>query len=251
MSGGAAGVAQIFKANLLANDRAATIVAQNVKAAAGAHSNHRVFPLGKIGQCLDSLIKAGHLLLDLLLNAKDGSDGLCVFPDALNNAQLGVGGEVDYRRNLAERIVGGAQAAADEDDVRLTGHHRLQIGLLDGAEIFNRFVGHILLQIVQRGACRTDHPIPEAKIIQHVQRRHVQDGDALWVIGDLQLNLFSVPVQAGDGNGGRSSFAFGLLLGRLFCLCILCACLLGPGACLRTGTGGDRNSKQHTENQGR
>ena len=82
--------ADVFKADLAANDRAAAIVAQDIIAAAGSHADDGGLVLGKGGQRLDAAVKVCHQLIDLAFHAEQGSDGGGVLAHALDHTDLGV-----------------------------------------------------------------------------------------------------------------------------------------------------------------
>ena len=194
--------ADVLKADLPADDGAAAVVAQHVEAAAGAHTHNGGLVCGEVGQGLDAGVKAGHQLVHLVFQTKHGGDGSGVLADALHHAQLAVGGEVDHGGDLAQGVVGLGQAAADEDHIGLGGHDRLQIGGFDGAQIGHVLIGHIALEVVQGGVGGADNAAPgHAQGIQNIQGGHVQNGDALRIVGDLQLHGLLVGVQGGDGDG--------------------------------------------------
>ena len=201
MGGGHVAVAEVVKADLHADDGAAAVAAENVEAAAGAQADDGVLALGEGRERLDARVEAGHQFVHLRLKAEHGGDGRRVVAHALHHADLCIGGEEHHGRDLAERVVGGAQPAADEDDVRLAGHHRFEVGLLDGAEVGNGIAGNIGLQVFKRRRRRADHAVAQPKAVEYVQRRHIEDGDALRVVGHFQLDRLALGVQGSDGDG--------------------------------------------------
>lgn len=125
--------ADVLKARFHTDDGAAAVVARHIEAAAGTHANDGGLALGDGLKGLNTGVKAGHQFIYLILKAKHGGDGGGIPPDALDDAQLGIGSQKDHGRDLAECVIAGGQASTDENNIRFAGHNRFQGGLLDGA----------------------------------------------------------------------------------------------------------------------
>ena len=172
-------------------------MAKHIEAAAGNQSHDGGPAGGKFGQGGNTAIEVSHQLVYLLFQAKHGGNGGSVLPHALHHAQLSIGGQIHHRGDLAESVIAGGQAAADEDDIRLAGHDGLQIGLLDGTQIDNIIVD-VILKVLQAGIGSAHYSFAHAQGIQNIQRSHIQNGDALRIIGHLQLRRLLVGIEAGD-----------------------------------------------------
>ena len=196
--------AHILKSDLHADDGAAAIVAQDVKAAAGTQAHNCILALGKCFQRLNAAVKSPHQRCHLILQTKHGSNRGGIFTDRFHHANAAVGSQIDHRGDLAEGVIGLAQAAADENHVRLTGHDSFQVGLLDCPQVGDGLIRHIALEVIQTGRSGADYTIPHAQRVQNIQTCHIQNGDTLGVIGNLQFRRLPISVQTGNGDGFRS-----------------------------------------------
>ena len=138
----------ILKADLPADERAAPVVTQHIEAAAGAHTYNRSLALRKCGEGGNAGIKVCHQAIYRTFQPEHRRDRGGIAPNTLDKTNLYICRQKDNRRDLAERIIGLAQPPTDEDHIRLTGHHSLQISFLDRAEIGDAVIGDIALQIV-------------------------------------------------------------------------------------------------------
>ena len=79
MGGGHIAVAQIFKADLSADEGAAAVVAEHVEASAGAHAYNSIFSLSRSRKSRNSCVKIGHKSIHLFLKAEHGRNDSCIF----------------------------------------------------------------------------------------------------------------------------------------------------------------------------